>query len=97
MLGRSLAVCPVFPKDRIEEIKANILGAQASLPACFDQSAIAGNPAGKDACAPRMFALPSRCDFHSFIASHRDIKPPSYGKELMLKHTLQNQLLVLEC
>jgi hypothetical protein len=28
------------------------------LPACFGQSVIAGNPAGKDACAPRQFALP---------------------------------------
>ena len=27
-----------------------LLGAQASLPACFGQSVIAGNPAGKDAC-----------------------------------------------
>src|SRR5262245_16085591 len=35
-----------------------IPGAQASLPACFGQSALAGNPAGKDACAPRQFALP---------------------------------------
>jgi hypothetical protein len=39
------------------ESRANILGAQASLPACFGQSVIAGNPAGRDACAPRMFAL----------------------------------------
>src|SRR5262245_15017670 len=29
-----------------------------SMPACFGQSVIAGNPAGKDACAPRQFALP---------------------------------------
>src|SRR5262245_50044764 len=42
-----------------------LLGAQASLPACFCQSAIAGNPAGKDACAPRGFSsvinAPQRC------------------------------------
>jgi hypothetical protein len=37
--------------------RANLLGAQASLPACFGQSVIAGNHAGKDACAPRRFAL----------------------------------------
>lgn len=36
----------------LKEFKAP-LGAQASFPACFGQSAIAGNPAGKDACAPR--------------------------------------------
>jgi hypothetical protein len=35
------------------EGRANYLGAQASLPACFGQTVIAGNPAGKDACAPR--------------------------------------------
>ena len=39
------------------ESRANILGAQASMPACSGQSVIAGNPAGMDACAPRMFAL----------------------------------------
>src|SRR5262245_21004527 len=33
--------------------RANFLGAQASLPAYFGQSVIAGNSAGKDACAPR--------------------------------------------
>jgi hypothetical protein len=38
--------------------RANCLGAQACSPACFGQSVIAGNPAGKDACAPRQFALP---------------------------------------
>jgi hypothetical protein len=36
----------------------NCLGAQASLPACFGQSVNTGNHAGKDACAPRQFALP---------------------------------------
>jgi hypothetical protein len=40
-----------------EQGRANFLGAQASLPACFGQSAIAGNLAGKDACAPRKLAL----------------------------------------
>jgi hypothetical protein len=39
------------------ESRANIRGAQASMPACFGQSVIAGNPVGRDACAPRMFAL----------------------------------------
>jgi hypothetical protein len=43
-----------------------ILGAQASLPACFGQSVIAGNLAGKDACAPRTLALSSRRNLHSF-------------------------------
>jgi hypothetical protein len=28
------------------------------LPASFGQSVISGNHAGKDACAPRQFALP---------------------------------------
>jgi hypothetical protein len=61
------------------------------LPACFDQSVIAENLAGKDACAPRMFALtlcmrsfgkprmsarPSRRDFHCFRASRHDMKAP---------------------
>src|SRR5262245_66662008 len=32
-----------------------LLGAQASLPACLGQLAIAGNHAGRDACAPREF------------------------------------------
>jgi hypothetical protein len=41
--------------------RANCLGAQASLPARFGQSVIAGNPAGKDACAPRQFALTLQC------------------------------------
>ncbi len=47
------------PKERKSRRKgrANYLGAQASLPACSDQSVIAGNHAGKDACAPRKFAL----------------------------------------
>jgi len=40
------------------EGRANFLGAQASLPACLGQSVIAGYSAGKDACAPRKFALP---------------------------------------
>src|SRR5262245_39108046 len=48
-----LAVCQVFSKDVIGKSKANSLGAQASLPARSGQSAIAGTPAGKDACAPR--------------------------------------------
>src|SRR5262245_7414741 len=30
-----------------------------SIPAYFGQSVIAGNPAGKDACDPRQFAIPS--------------------------------------
>jgi len=42
------------------------------LPACFGQSVIAGNPAGKDACAPRHFALPSRRAFHSFAVDFLD-------------------------
>ena len=37
--------------------RANLMGAQASLPASFGQSVIAGSQAGKDACAPRQFAL----------------------------------------
>jgi hypothetical protein len=41
----------------VEIDRANFLGAQASLPACIGQSVIAGTPAGKDACAPRKFAL----------------------------------------
>jgi hypothetical protein len=71
-----LAVCLFFPKGRIEGVKANFLGAQASLPGFFGKSVIAGNPAGKDACAPRKFALPSRRDFHSFSASRLNMKAP---------------------
>src|SRR5215510_14038401 len=44
----------VHPCHKPERFWERILGAQASLPACFGQSVIAGNPAGKDACAPRM-------------------------------------------
>jgi hypothetical protein len=43
-----------------EKGMANYLGAQASLPACTGQSVTAGNQAGKDACAPRIFAWFSR-------------------------------------
>jgi hypothetical protein len=44
------------------------LGAQASLPACFGQSVIARNLAGKDACAPRQFAKGAkRGKFQAFL------------------------------
>src|SRR5215831_10879973 len=41
-------------------VRANFPGAQASLPASFGQLVIAGNLAGKDACAPGKFAWFSR-------------------------------------
>jgi hypothetical protein len=47
------------------------LGAQASLPASFGQSVIAGNQAGKDACAPRRHTLGLRFSlFHGVATPH---------------------------
>jgi hypothetical protein len=45
---------------------ANCLGAQACLTACFGQSVIAGNPAGKDGRRSQ--------GGHCFRASQRDMK-----------------------
>jgi hypothetical protein len=64
--GRGLCIRPytdlqialVFSKDRVKGVRTYCLGAQASLPACFGQSLLAGNPAGKDACAPRIPRAP---------------------------------------
>jgi len=43
--------------------QGNFLGAQASLPAGFPAMTDSPKRAGKDACAPRKFALPPRRDF----------------------------------
>src|SRR5262245_24918587 len=57
---------------------AGALGAQASLPACFGQSAIAVNPAGKDACAPRAPALPGGFSFFMGVAMRHERDLESY-------------------
>jgi hypothetical protein len=54
------------------------------LPACFGQSVIAGNQAGKDACAPRQFAITfseeiRMADIHeSKLEFETSLKPESW-------------------
>jgi hypothetical protein len=67
------------------------LGAQASWPACFGQSVIAGNPAGQDACAPKRDNLGLR--FSLFQEARRDLNAPrkcgtGYCLSLRMKYAI---------
>src|SRR6266511_1929791 len=70
-LDRSVGVPPL--DEPPQKVMLLLLGAQASLPACFGQLALAGNHAGRDACAPRRPRLPDLRRKFRKVLQHRII------------------------